>query len=867
MFRCQERVAKETFWKCPNANQCVSSFKFCSSFNFANAQYYSLGSCPNISEASRKVCENPQKYNISLNCEERGFFKCTGHREQCILTENVCDGFLQCMDRSDESNCSQNIKELNYNIFIPCKTDKMEHGFKCDDKLCVPLQYWCMSGNLYHVPNLNQFINVCPQLISTMKNELLCQNKTFWQNKPCDSPFGDKRCSGNYPGECSFGRGIAFKKRSLAIFDPCLLTEIEPFKDHLCKDISNFICNKNAYQNACNQGHMHLCKDNLTCIHNNLVCDGYVHCPDGSDEVDEICMKCPRIFGFPMDKLKDATFPCKHRYTGKFICSVPCDGNDDLCLDNEDETCQGDTIIVTVIAGVLLILTTITIGEIILLNQNVTKKESFNLSNLIDFITFLNLPTNSKQKHLYRDLKSIHGAIDYSATVSMLMTFFSAQEKDEAREIAVNFFNFEKKHHKGNLQALHLCLKEHLESNQNSNLFYGLIEPVSLPDLIQHKIDLCLKVTNISLKKMIIVKDTIFAFIRIIFYYTDLIKDMVIIFLFIQYFPESETDFSSFPIQVLILLCVSVALPAIVNQILMLCDNPLQKGTSKKLRILLQIFAPLAPAISVYVHARLSNRKKLVLTTKSKQQHITDHDVFLELHNQSFELESESQKWIKFLSKLRLSENVTEHVIQTIFLIIVILLKFSSTSTITGFQDLFAGKEIFILALSALWSNISIILGYLNSVIIKKDQHMTMLGKQLIVLFSFISLSGRVFAVILYFSPSLGLMNLIMHWKMGKKLINSQSNANTGIIYDVNATTGEKIIFSDMWKPMNSLTELTILSLETYFKIFLGLVFLHFFSMLIVKFVYSENFQKMMPQTISSKFFQVIIQASFKIIY
>ncbi len=716
-----ERVAKETFWKCPNANQCVSSFKFCSSFNFANAQYYSLGSCPNISEASRKVCENPQKYNISLNCEERGFFKCTGHREQCILTENVCDGFLQCMDRSDESNCSQNIKELNYNIFIPCKTDKMEHGFKCDDKLCVPLQYWCMSGNLYHVPNLNQFINVCPQLISTMKNELLCQNKTFWQNKPCDSPFGDKRCSGNYPGECSFGRGIAFKKRSLAIFDPCLLTEIEPFKDHLCKDISNFICNKNAYQNACNQGHMHLCKDNLTCIHNNLVCDGYVHCPDGSDEVDEICMKCPCTFGFPMEKLKDATFPCKHRYTQKFICSVPCDGKEDLCLDSEDENCQGDAIIVTVSVGILLILTTVIIGEILVLKSNVVKKDLFNISNLRKLILLLNLPPKLKEKGIFRDFKSIHNALDYNTTISMLMTFFKAGEKTVVKELALQFLNFEKKYHKGNLQALHLCLKENLGSNQNAKLFYNLAKPVSSMNSFHQRIKrfkiTTLQVTNSTRKMFITIRDTVFALIRIFFYYLDLIKDMVIIFLYIQYFPVSQTDFSSFAIQVLILLCVSITLPPFVNQIVILFDTPVQKNTSKKIRILFHLLAPLAPAISVYVVARLSNRKSMLLSVKSKHGQITDIISFSKLHNQCYELEYESHKWIKFLLKLRLNENVTEHLIQTIFLSIVILLKFSSTNTVTGFQDFFAGKEVFILVLSSLWSNISIVLGYLNATI------------------------------------------------------------------------------------------------------------------------------------------------------
>ncbi len=138
---------------------------------------------------------------------------------------------------------------------------------------------------------------------------------------------------------------------------------------------------------------------------------------------------------------------------------------------------------------------------------------------------------------------------------------------------------------------------------------------------------------------------------------------------------------------------------------------------------------------------------------------------------------------------------------------------------------------------------------------------MPIFGKQLIAVFSFISLLGRIFVIILYFSPSLGLINLLMHWKMGMKLVKSQPNANEGIIYDVNAKTGEIIYFSDMWKPMNSPTELTLLSLETYFKIFLSLVLLHFLTVFIVKCVYSKDFQKM---EISSKFFHILVQVIFQ---
>ena len=43
-----------------------------------------------------------------------------------------------------------------------------------------------------------------------------------------------------------------------------------------------------------------------------------------------------------------------------------------------------------------------------------------------------------------------------------------------------------------------------------------------------------------------------------------------------------------------------------------------------------------------------------------------------------------------------------------------------------------------------------------------------MTGSFLLHLFAFISVLVRMSAIILYFAPTLGLLNLLMHWKMGK---------------------------------------------------------------------------------------------------
>jgi len=276
-----------------------------------------------------------------------------------------------------------------------------------------------------------------------------------------------------------------------------------------------------------------MCTDNLTCIHESLFCDGYSQCPDGSDEVEEVCKKCPRTFGFPADKLEFATFPCKHRYTGKFICSIPCDGKDDLCSNNEDENCQEDTVLITVLCSFFLVFVTIISGEIILFKQEDNKKcyGSLNITCLTCLIDLLNLSTRYKHKLRQKEFRIIHDAEDYNTTMTLLVTFLKMQKKSVRRNLARQFLNFETSYHKGQNQSLHLCLKEHLGTNQNASCFFSMTKTNGFVEWIKKKI-IKMKLSGILInvsKQSInveILKLVLLAVLKVIFYYLDLIKDL-----------------------------------------------------------------------------------------------------------------------------------------------------------------------------------------------------------------------------------------------------------------------------------------------------------------------------------------------------
>jgi hypothetical protein len=172
--------------------------------------------------------------------------------------------------------------------------------------------------------------------VRTFNSDRLCQNATFWKHREVS-----ERCKGNNPGQLKSGPGEKEERKDYYESDESeeeLEFSCTFGAEIICKDNSEVVCEESS--EACFTRQTKLCDNNETCIHHTLECDGYIQCPDGSDEEETKCKACPRDFGYPEDKLKIATFSCRHRYTGNWICAVPCDGHDDLCQDFEDEKCD-----------------------------------------------------------------------------------------------------------------------------------------------------------------------------------------------------------------------------------------------------------------------------------------------------------------------------------------------------------------------------------------------------------------------------------------------------------------------------------------------------------------------------------------------
>ncbi len=168
----------------------------------------------------------------------------------------------------------------------------------CGSDICIPYNKWCQSIN-YEEYSLSyiKYLKTCPELVRTYHSDRLCQNATFWKDR------GDEeRCTGNNPGQIKPPLEQSQGREPRAVFSVIPCSGVSETSS--CRDNSNVVCDQNS--DACTSNLTTYCDNSEICIHHSLECDGYIHCPDGSDEEETKCQACPRSFGYPTDKLKVA---------------------------------------------------------------------------------------------------------------------------------------------------------------------------------------------------------------------------------------------------------------------------------------------------------------------------------------------------------------------------------------------------------------------------------------------------------------------------------------------------------------------------------------------------------------------------------
>ena len=247
---------------------------------------------------------------------------------QCFRPDELCNGNLD--QKNDFYNWGRGTLHQNTTLVDNTPGTKIQLRFHPQHiSICKNFTFW---KNMWQSKTTYKSTAAAPQ--STSSEESL---PFEYPQKNITTDHGSRTrltyCRGNTPG---------FSNKIYLTVLPNTCRDKRSFKNYPHGE-----CPDNAHGTYCsefndrNSGKVNCSKFGLSafncddenekqCIPIELLCDGYTQCKDGSDEKDDICKTCPPNArgvsngGYPpwYNRLS-ATLPCKHRYTDRWICSVP----------------------------------------------------------------------------------------------------------------------------------------------------------------------------------------------------------------------------------------------------------------------------------------------------------------------------------------------------------------------------------------------------------------------------------------------------------------------------------------------------------------------------------------------------------------
>ena len=229
-------------------------------------------------------------------------------------------------------------------------------------------------------------------------------------------------------------------------------------------------------------------------------------------------------------------------------------------------------------------------------------------------------------------------------------------------------------------------------------------------------------------------------------HYLDIFKDVFL-----------ASDFSSllkgqcrvdpFSLGLVLLMVFSILLGQLANMIVVATLERL----SGRQKLLGCVFIVLAPAAVQYRISRLSSRLNQAAKTCIDEKEITEARKDLSL-------------MMDLKARFRANENILEHFLQLIVLLILSLIKESKTATTPPHLAKYVVEKTgFFLYASSVWSFISLLRGQLSLTISRKNGFVPFTGKIVLAIFFTICTGVRVWSLLLYFTPSLGLFNTLHH--------------------------------------------------------------------------------------------------------
>jgi hypothetical protein len=299
-----------------------------------------------------------------------------------------------------------------------------------------------------------------------------------------------------------------------------------------------------------------------------------------------------------------ATFPCRHRYTNLTICATPCDNKDDFCLDNLDEVCTKLSVELAILFVILLLLLTVILGESF---YRLAKKNEIETC-FVDknYVPPFDWEMNEK-KTFCKKIKQFHISESYKYFLKFSMKMITQNFALQWRSRIQSIHKIEREIHRGNMKNFHVCIKDILGTNHNTEMFYSLNEELSLKEKLKAYVRTFKHAGTwtdfyTNTEASVWINHCVLGIFRIVLYYIDLIKDIFFVIVYVQYVPISTVHFFSFNNIIFVLLCIIIIVPLFANFVLLLVINPFANCNSNAIRLGFAALFPVVPGVSCLSH-------------------------------------------------------------------------------------------------------------------------------------------------------------------------------------------------------------------------------------------------------------------------
>jgi hypothetical protein len=500
------------------------------------------------------------------------------------------------------------------------------------------------------------------------------------------------------------------------------------------------------------------CRDKKFCIYKHLVCDGYTHCDDESDEDEDSCKICPHVNSVLR---KSQTFSCRHRYTKRPICAAPCDGYDDLCHGYSDEDCKGISFwVIMVFVGCLIAMLS---SMAILVEQllgNFNEKGNINCQN-INNILLLNNVEETLSLDTYRKIRK-HKQFG-TELCNLILHYKIRGQVNKAKPIMHQFYNMEIDHNLSQTECVDDFYFKVLGTNISSEYFYDVIEN-SLAIIVEFNIirrypKFILVGRSKKYFNMAILY--IKCLTRILFHYADFVKDILLLIQIWKFMFGNSTNtllrsMSEFPSVVFFIMLTSIAVTemtffaSVINIIKV-------TSYSNSVKMLSIVITPFIPAVVNYMELKHEIEQ---LNMLSKLENVRNSHL---IKTQKYIC-----KWRSQRADLNAKENLTEHFPQLVLLLLIFILQKTNTAKVIQMNRIFLNSNELLIIFSTGWSFVSLIRGQLSYINATKNNFVPLLGKLVLLVFIAIGMLGRLLAIVLFCTPFMGLFDTNYHGTLGK---------------------------------------------------------------------------------------------------